>query len=311
MAVVRCARVSDGTASVTPFPSQSLHGGMGPSPAPGTGRATRWRDPCIGYSHAAGSPLGRQRRRRTTGPCGTSGRCCFGWRWQTRPNTPWRQDEACGDHNRSGLQRSCASECLWCAPKSHVQGVLSHCPIHYDPRIHGLEVASVNRDVRVACLVPTGAVAMIVHYGRMLYDAGAKSRLGALKSIHASLLPTGQQKQRFSWAARLTNPRPGETQAGLCTLRRRNPEFPASEGRRPRTLCMSGQDGNSTQDDTQFCSECWTRSMAPAKAGCRVECPAVAPLLRVVFNNGPGTSAMSGPASGRQRAVCTGFRCTG
>lgn len=127
----------------------------------------------------------------------------------TGSDTPWHQDEAYWNPELEYASLSIwmplqdatvESGCMQFVPKSHLQGVLPHHPIHHDPRIHGLEVDDFNRADIVACPIPAGAVT--VHHCRTLHYAGPNYTAEPRRAyIQVFGLPTRRRSQirDFYW----------------------------------------------------------------------------------------------------------------
>lgn len=98
---------------------------------------------------------------------------------RTGAETPWHQDAAYRDGNLDHLDLSVwvplqeatlENGCMQFIPGSHKLDVLPHHSIKYDPRIHGLEVDSVDTSKAVACPLPAGGAT--IHHFRTLHYAG-------------------------------------------------------------------------------------------------------------------------------------------
>jgi len=93
--------------------------------------------------------------------------------------TPWHQDEAYWepdlDHNSLSVwmplqEATLENGCMQFIPGSHKLDVLPHHNIGHDPRIHGLEVDSVDTSKAVACPIQAGGAT--IHHCRTLHYAG-------------------------------------------------------------------------------------------------------------------------------------------
>lgn len=93
--------------------------------------------------------------------------------------TPWHQDQAYWDPTLDfeslsiwiPLQEATVQNgCMWFLPGSHRREILTHHSIDNDPRIHGLEVESVDISKAVACPLPPGGAT--VHHCRTLHYTG-------------------------------------------------------------------------------------------------------------------------------------------
>lgn len=127
----------------------------------------------------------------------------------TGSDTPWHQDEAywSPELKYSSLSiwmplqdATVESGCMQFVPKSHLQGVLPHHPIHNDPRVHGLEVDNFNESEVVACPIPAGSVT--VHHCRTLHYAGPNRTAEPRRAyIQVFGLPTGKREEPrdFYW----------------------------------------------------------------------------------------------------------------
>lgn len=99
---------------------------------------------------------------------------------RTGAETPWHQDEAYWDPNLDyeslsvwiPLQEATLENgCMQFVPGSHLQPVAAHHTINHDPRIHGLEVDTVDVSTAVACPIPAGGAT--IHHNRTLHYTGA------------------------------------------------------------------------------------------------------------------------------------------
>jgi ectoine hydroxylase-related dioxygenase (phytanoyl-CoA dioxygenase family) len=93
--------------------------------------------------------------------------------------TPWHQDEAYGQEDKEidlisvwvPLQdTSVEMGCMQFIPGTHEWEVQPHHPINHDPRIHGLEIDTVDASQAVACPLPAGGATL--HGSRTLHYAG-------------------------------------------------------------------------------------------------------------------------------------------
>src|SRR5262249_25958331 len=93
--------------------------------------------------------------------------------------TPWHQDEAYWDPTLDytamslwiPLQEATVENgCMQFIPRSHRQDVLPHHCIDNDPRIHGLEVDSIDPSTAAACPIPAGGAT--IHHNRTLHYTG-------------------------------------------------------------------------------------------------------------------------------------------
>ncbi len=98
---------------------------------------------------------------------------------RTGAETPWHQDEAYWDPTLEyeslsvwiPLQEATLENgCMQFVPGSHRQEVVAHHSIHHDPRIHGLEVDTVDASQAVACPIPAGGAT--IHHNRTLHYTG-------------------------------------------------------------------------------------------------------------------------------------------
>lgn len=123
--------------------------------------------------------------------------------------TPWHQDEAywSPDLDYSSLSiwmplqdATVESGCMQFVPRSHRQGVLPHHPINNDPRVHGLEVDSLDTSSVVPCPIPAGGVT--IHHCRTLHYAGPNLTDEPRRAyIQVFGLPTKKREQTrdFYW----------------------------------------------------------------------------------------------------------------
>ncbi len=93
--------------------------------------------------------------------------------------TPWHQDEAYWDpaveYNSLSVwmplqEATVENGCMQFIPGTHKMDVLPHHSIGHDPRIHGLEVDTVDVSKAVACPIPAGGAT--IHHCRTLHYAG-------------------------------------------------------------------------------------------------------------------------------------------
>lgn len=93
--------------------------------------------------------------------------------------TPWHQDEAYWNpmmtYNSFSLwfplqEATLENGCLWFVPRSHNWEVQPHHCINNDPRIHGLEMDSIDDSLAVACPIPAGGCT--IHHNRTAHYAG-------------------------------------------------------------------------------------------------------------------------------------------
>ncbi len=93
--------------------------------------------------------------------------------------TPWHQDEAYWRpdlvHNAVTIwmplqEVTLENGCMQFIPSSHTGEVSSHHSIGHDPRVHGLEVDSVEASKAVACPIPAGGAT--IHHCRTLHYTG-------------------------------------------------------------------------------------------------------------------------------------------
>lgn len=94
--------------------------------------------------------------------------------------TPWHQDEAYWgddyDYNSFSLwmplqPATLENGCMHFIPRTQTMDIIPHHSIGHDPRVHGLEVDSVDTTNAVAC--PLEAGACTIHHNRTLHYAGA------------------------------------------------------------------------------------------------------------------------------------------
>jgi len=93
--------------------------------------------------------------------------------------TPWHQDEAYWNpglaYNSISIwiplqEATVENGCMQFIPGTHNQGVLPHHSINNDPRIHGLEIDTVDPAHAVACPIPAGGAT--IHHCRTVHYAG-------------------------------------------------------------------------------------------------------------------------------------------
>lgn len=93
--------------------------------------------------------------------------------------TPWHQDEAYWNPDLEyealsvwlPLQEATLENgCMQFLPGSHLQEVLAHHNIGYDPRVHGLEMDQIDSSQAVACPIPAGGATL--HHCRIAHYAG-------------------------------------------------------------------------------------------------------------------------------------------
>lgn len=98
---------------------------------------------------------------------------------QIGAETPWHQDEAYWgpdlEYNSLSIwmplqEATLENGCMQFIPGSHKLEVQPHHNIGHDPRVHGLEVDSVDTSQAVACPIPAGGATL--HHCRTLHYAG-------------------------------------------------------------------------------------------------------------------------------------------
>ncbi len=136
---------------------------------------------------------------------------------RTGAETPWHQDEAYWDPKLDYTSLSIwiplqpatlENGCMQFVPGSHLQQVMTHHTINHDPRIHGLEVDTIDTSTAVACPIPAGGAT--IHHNRILHYAGPNTSDIPRRALILvfRVKPTQRQEPRdFYWNTQKQTPR--------------------------------------------------------------------------------------------------------